>query len=59
MYLQGLIERFVSDDIQLQISGLYATQVFCYEKQFPKGLFWDRLVIHKKNLEDLVGFVMQ
>ena len=36
--MQGLIERFVSDDVQLQISSLYATQVFCYEKQFPKGI---------------------
>ena len=37
-HFQGLIERFVSDDIQLQISSLYATQVFCYDKHFPKGL---------------------
>ena len=39
MHLQGLVERFVSDDIHLQISSLYATQVFCYDKQFPKGRF--------------------
>ncbi|XP_064400666.1 eukaryotic translation initiation factor 4 gamma 2-like isoform X1 [Halichondria panicea] len=33
-----LIERFVSDDTQLQISTLYATQTFCHQNNFPKGL---------------------
>lgn len=42
--IQGLVERFVSDDVQLQISSLYATQVFCYDKQFPKGNIIDHLV---------------
>ena len=35
---QVLIERFVSDDTQLQISTLYATQTFCHQNNFPKGI---------------------
>lgn len=33
-----LVQKFVADTIKLQVSVLYATQVFCHDKQFPKGL---------------------
>ena len=34
---QILVEKFVSESISLQVCVLYATQVFCHDKQFPKG----------------------
>ena len=34
---QVLIERFVGDSSELQMTVLYATQVFCYNHSFPKG----------------------
>ena len=37
MKLKILVQKFVSESIPLQISTLYATQVFCHDKQFPKG----------------------
>lgn len=33
-----LVQKFVSDNISLQIGALYATQVFCHDQHFPKGL---------------------
>jgi len=35
--LKILIEKFVSESVPLQISTLYATQVFCHDQRFPKG----------------------
>ena len=34
---QILVQKFVSEDLKLQVSVLYATQVFCHDKHFPKG----------------------
>ncbi|CAD5126041.1 DgyrCDS14214 [Dimorphilus gyrociliatus] len=33
-----VLSRFIGDDVELQKFTLYATQLFAYEKSFPKGL---------------------
>lgn len=32
-----VLSRFIGDDVELQKFTLYATQLFAYEKSFPKG----------------------
>ncbi|CAB4009217.1 eukaryotic translation initiation factor 4 gamma 2-like [Paramuricea clavata] len=32
------MKKFLNDNIQLQVSALYALQVFCHCNEFPKGL---------------------
>lgn len=36
--LSSLLQKFLHDDPDLQLAALYATQTFCYQKDFPKGL---------------------
>ena len=40
---QILVQKFVNENISLQISTLYATQVFCYDSEFPKGELWRQM----------------
>jgi len=36
--LKGVLQKFLHEQIELQVAALYATQVFCYNNQFPKGM---------------------
>lgn len=36
--IQVLLKKIVHENIPLQISVLYATQVFCNDQEFPKGI---------------------
>lgn len=38
--LGPLMQKFLLDDSQLQITALYTVQTFCHDRQFPKGLIW-------------------
>nr|XP_039257445.1 eukaryotic translation initiation factor 4 gamma 2-like isoform X2 [Styela clava] len=35
---QLLLQKFLHDKLKLQLYALYAVQVFCCNKEFPKGL---------------------
>ncbi|XP_065911089.1 eukaryotic translation initiation factor 4 gamma 2-like isoform X2 [Dysidea avara] len=45
-----LVQKFVHDSIPLQISAIYATQLFCHKHQFPKGLLL-RMFSHWYDLD--------
>ncbi|CAB4020089.1 eukaryotic translation initiation factor 4 gamma 2-like, partial [Paramuricea clavata] len=36
--MKPLLQKFLNDNVQLQVSALYALQVFCHCNEFPKGL---------------------
>ncbi|CAL1547022.1 unnamed protein product [Lymnaea stagnalis] len=37
--LRGVLQKFLQDHTNLQMSALYAVQVFCHSHGFPKGMF--------------------
>ncbi|XP_041366802.1 eukaryotic translation initiation factor 4 gamma 2-like [Gigantopelta aegis] len=36
--LKAVLQRFLHENLELQASALYATQVFCHNNHFPKGM---------------------
>uniref|UniRef100_A0A8C5WGD9 Eukaryotic translation initiation factor 4 gamma 2 n=1 Tax=Leptobrachium leishanense TaxID=445787 RepID=A0A8C5WGD9_9ANUR len=45
-----VMQKFLHDHVDLQISGLYALQVHCYSKNFPKGMLL-RFFVHFYDME--------
>lgn len=48
--LKGVLQKFLLEHIDLQVTALYATQVFCYNNQFPKGMLL-RFFVYLYDLE--------
>ncbi|XP_063294356.1 eukaryotic translation initiation factor 4 gamma 2 [Pelobates fuscus] len=45
-----VMQKFLHDHVDLQVSGLYALQVHCYSKSFPKGMLL-RFFVHFYDME--------
>ncbi|XP_073434524.1 eukaryotic translation initiation factor 4 gamma 2-like [Dendrobates tinctorius] len=47
-----VMQKFLHDHVELQVSALYALQVHCYGKNFPKGMLL-RFCVHFYDMEIL------
>ncbi|XP_077143376.1 eukaryotic translation initiation factor 4 gamma 2 isoform X2 [Ranitomeya variabilis] len=47
-----VMQKFLHDHVELQVSALYALQVHCYGKNFPKGMLL-RFFVHFYDMEIL------
>ncbi|XP_040266298.1 eukaryotic translation initiation factor 4 gamma 2 isoform X2 [Bufo bufo] len=47
-----VMQKFLHDHVDLQVSALYALQVHCYSKNFPKGMLL-RFFVHFYDMEIL------
>lgn len=42
-FFQGVLQKFLHDNLKLQIAALYSVQVFCFNLKFPKGMYkWEQ-----------------
>ncbi|XP_064601391.1 eukaryotic translation initiation factor 4 gamma 2-like [Liolophura sinensis] len=48
--MKGVLQKFLHDNIKLQIASLYSVQVFCFNLKFPKGMIL-RLFMHLYDME--------
>lgn len=53
--LKGVLQKFLHEEIHLQMAALYAVQVFCHNNQFPKGMllrffvnFYDQEIVEEE-----------
>ena len=38
--MKNILKGYLNTDTNSQLEALYAVQIFCYEKEFPKGLIY-------------------
>ncbi|XP_067655321.1 eukaryotic translation initiation factor 4 gamma 2-like isoform X2 [Haliotis asinina] len=50
--LKAVLQMFLHERLELQVSALYATQVFCHNHQFPKGMLL-RFFVYYYDMEIL------
>lgn len=59
--LNDFLKTFVGPEVHDQLDAVYALQVFCYEKQFPKGtecvvvviVLYFSLMLFEKNVKNI------